>query len=200
MRMLRIVDYAERTIVVLLSLPFLIAFVRVMPAHPHVIVLAASELIAVMLVLIRKPGAVAATPYAFLIALLGTAAPLLIRPTGGIALATPTVTLIIMTAGALLSVGAKLFLNRSFGIVAANRGVKQGGPYSLVRHPMYLGYIITQAGFLLAVFSPLNVAMYAIAWTFQILRILEEEKFLRTDDAYVSFSRSTRWRLVPGLF
>jgi len=193
-------DYAERAVVVLLSLPFLIAFARVLPVHPHLIVLAASEMMAVVLVLIRKPGEMVATPYAFMIALLGTAAPLLIRPTGGIALAPSTVTLFIMLVGAMLSVGAKLFLNRSFGIVAANRGVKRGGPYALVRHPMYLGYIVTEIGFLLAVFSPLNVAFYAIAWSLQVLRILEEEKILRTDGAYLDFSKSTRWRLVPGLF
>jgi protein-S-isoprenylcysteine O-methyltransferase Ste14 len=198
--MLKVVDFAERIFVVLLSIPFLIAFAHALPTHPYFIVIATSEMLAVALIVIRKPGGMAITPYAFGIAVLGTALPLMIRPTGGIQLAPEIVTTAIMTLGLALSVIAKLFLNRSFGIVAANRGVKTGGPYALVRHPMYLGYIISQVGFLLAVFSVLNLAAYAVAWMFQILRIKEEEKYLMTDSKYVDFAQSTRWRLLPGLF
>lgn len=198
--MLKIFDIAERILVVLICIPFVIAFARALPMHPYYIVIAVSELLAVALVLIRKPGTMAITPYAFAVAILGTTAPLLIRPTGGLALAPVAVSTAIMTGGLLLSVAAKVFLNRSFGIVAANRGVKKGGPYALVRHPMYLGYIISQVGFLLAVFSILNLVAYVVAWTFQILRIREEEKLLMGDDEYVDFASSTRWRLVPGVF
>jgi protein-S-isoprenylcysteine O-methyltransferase Ste14 len=198
--MLKMFDFAERILVVLICIPFFIAFARVLPTHPSYIVIAISELLAVALVLIRKPGAMTITPYAFAIAIFGTTAPLLIRPTGGIALAPEAVSTTITIAGLALSIAAKLFLNRSFGIVAANRGVKKGGPYALVRHPMYLGYIVSQVGFLLAVFSALNLAAYLVAWTFQILRIREEEKLLIGDDEYVDFTSTTRWRLVPGLF
>ncbi len=38
------------------------------------------------------------------------------------------------------SVFRKVLLGLSFGVVAANRGVKIGGPYSFIRHPMYAGY------------------------------------------------------------
>ena len=48
-----------------------------------------------------------------------------------------------------IAVSAKLSLRRSFGVVAANRGVRTGGLYGLVRHPMYLGYFLTHLGFLL---------------------------------------------------
>ena len=37
----------------------------------------------------------------------------------------------------------KMTLGRSFGVVPANRGVVVGGPYRLVRHPIYTGYLIT---------------------------------------------------------
>ena len=72
-----------------------------------------------------------------------------------------------MMAGLCVNISAKLFLNRSFGIVAANRGIKRGGPYRLVRHPMYFGSILTQVGFVLASFKLTTLALYLVAWTFQ---------------------------------
>ena len=56
----------------------------------------------------------------------------------------------ITISGFVLQLSAKLTLRRSFGVVAANRGVKASGPYRLVRHPMYAGYALTHVGFLLA--------------------------------------------------
>lgn len=196
----RTIDLAERLLVALLSIPFLIAFARALPMHPNFILLAISETLAVGLVIIRKPGHMAITPYAFFVAVMGTALPLLIRPAGAAALLPSFSTTLIMSAGLALSIAAKLFLNRSFGIVAANRGVKNGGPYRLVRHPMYLGYMVNQLGFLLAAFSFANLCIYAVAWAFQILRIKEEERLLREDDAYLRFAGSVRFKLVPWLF
>jgi methanethiol S-methyltransferase len=73
------------------------------------------------------------------------------------------------------------------------------GPYRLVRHPMYLGYFATQLGFLLSSFSIQNLMLYLIAWVFQLLRILEEERFLSLDPAYRAYQNSVRYRLIPGL-
>ena len=67
-------------------------------------------------------------------------------------------------AGLLLHLGAKLSLRRSFGIVAADRGIKIEGPYRLVRHPMYLGYMLVHLALLLA--GPLwwNATIFALTW------------------------------------
>jgi len=138
-------------------------------------------------------------PYPFLIGFAGTALPLFIRPVEGAALILAALTVTLMVAGLAVNIAAKLFLNRSFGVVAANRGVKRGGPYRLVRHPMYLGYFATQFGFLLSSFSIQNLALYLIAWVFQLLRILEEERFLSLDPAYRAYQSTVRYRLFPGL-
>ena len=189
-----ILDYAERLLLILLACPFLYVFAIALPMHPQFILLAVSEAIGVGLILIRKPGDIAATPYAFVIAILGTAFPLYVLPIGATALLPPLITAVGAFAGLLVSVSAKLFLNRSFGIVAANRGIKQNGPYRLVRHPMYLGYIVTQASFLCAAFSLRNLLIYLFAWTFQILRIIEEEKMLSRDAEYRALSSRVRFR------
>ena len=198
--MVRIIDFAERLFVVLISIPFVIAFAAAMSTHPQIILVAISEMLAVALILTRKPGAIAATPYAFLIAILGTALPLFVRPADGAEILSPWITSMMMSGGLAISIAAKLFLNRSFGIVAANRGVKSGGPYRLVRHPMYLGYITTQVGFLIDNFTLLNALLYAGSWTLQILRIREEECILAKDDLYAAYSRKVRWRLLPGVY
>lgn len=198
--MLKLVDFAERLFVVLIATPFMIAFARVLPSQPHVLLIMVSELLAVALVLVRRPGQIVASPYAFTIALLGTSLPLLIRPTPGLEILPPAAASVVMMAGLCLNISAKLFLNRSFGIVAANRGVKRGGPYRLVRHPMYLGYITTEVGYLLANLNAVNLALYGLAWAIQVLRIREEERFLTQDERYRQYAERVTYRLVPGVY
>jgi protein-S-isoprenylcysteine O-methyltransferase Ste14 len=102
--------------------------------------------------------------------------------------------------GNLGQAAAKLALARSFGIAPANRGVKVSGPYRLIRHPMYGGYLWVHIGLLILMPSVLNLVIYAIGWTAQIRRLLAEEALLGQDEAYRTYMQKVRWRLVPGLF
>jgi len=63
-----------------------------------------------------------------------------------------------------------------------------------------LGYALDQLGFLLASFSIANLSIYLAAWTFQLLRINEEEKMLRQDPAYRQFAGRVTARLLPGIY
>lgn len=194
-----ILDLGERLFVVLLAVPFLWAFAKAMPTHPNLVLIAASEMLAVAFILTRKGGQIASSPVPIIVGFLGTALPLLARPVGS-SLVPTFVSSVLMVAGLGLSVLSKLYLNRSFGLVAANRGVKMGGPYRLVRHPMYLGYMVNQVGFLLGSFSFLNVGIYAAAWAIQLLRIREEEKVLLEDPGYRQLADRVSSRLIPGVF
>lgn len=91
-------------------------------------------------------------------------------------------------------------LGRSFGVVAANRGLKTAGPYRVVRHPIYLGHNITLAGFFLANLWWWNGLILATVLVFQVLRILAEERVLAATSDYADYARRVRWRLVPGVF
>jgi protein-S-isoprenylcysteine O-methyltransferase Ste14 len=193
------IDVGERIFVVLLSIPFLLSFATALPTHPNIVLTAISEMLTVTLILARRPGEISVAPMAVLVAFAGAALPLLVRP-GGVDLVPTLVSSTLMTCGLALSVTSKLYLNRSFGLVAANRGVKVGGPYRLVRHPMYLGYIITQSGFLLGNFDWMNLAIYSAAWTFQVLRVREEESVLRQDPAYQDFACQVSSRLIPRVY
>ncbi len=192
-----IIDFGERIFLLLLVAPFLISFAMYVPTHPQALLLVVSECLAVLFILIRKPGAIDARPYPLFIAFVGAAFVLLIRP-GGTQLAPELVASVVMSTGVLINISAKIALNRSFGLIAANRGIKAGGPYRLVRHPMYLGYFVTQVGFLLMSFSIYNLAIYGIAWVAQVLRIIEEEKFLSEDPEYRLLKERVRWRVLPG--
>jgi protein-S-isoprenylcysteine O-methyltransferase Ste14 len=87
-----------------------------------------------------------------------------------------------------------------FGIAPANRGVQAGWAYAVVRHPMYLGYMIMQLGYLMHNPSPRNLAVYGIAWMFQVARIEREERHLLRDAAYQHYAGRVRRRLVPGVY
>jgi protein-S-isoprenylcysteine O-methyltransferase Ste14 len=194
-----VVDLAERLFLILLAIPFLWAFAKSLPTHPTIILLCASEMLGVVLIIIRKPAAVRVHAVAILAAFCGTALPLLVRP-GGTPLVPVIASTVCMTAGLVLTVASKVYLNRSFGLIAANRGVKSGGPYRFVRHPMYLGYFVSQLGFLAANLSAANVLVYIAAWSFQLLRIAEEESVLRLDESYVRFTHRVRNRVIPGVY
>jgi protein-S-isoprenylcysteine O-methyltransferase Ste14 len=165
------------------------------------LVLLLSEASVVAFVLIRRfAREVSQKPADWIIALLGTTAPLLIRPIEGEALLPAAVCLPLMFLGMGIQIAAKLSLRRSFGVVAANRGVKSGGLYRIVRHPMYAGYFMTQIAFLLANPSLWNAAVYAFAFFLQIGRIFMEERVLNRDLAYREFAAAVPYRLARGIF
>jgi len=102
--------------------------------------------------------------------------------------------------GVIFQIYAKLCLGRSFGLIPANRGVVTVGAYRLVRHPIYLGYLLGHVGFILGAFSIHNFAALVVLYFFQGIRILEEEKILREEPTYVGYAAKVRWRAIPGLF
>ena len=82
----------------------------------------------------------------------------------------------------------------------ANRGVVVRGPYALVRHPIYTGYLITHAAFLLAHPAPWNLSIVLVADAALIVRALMEERVLREDADYRQYCQRVGWHLVPGGF
>lgn len=192
------VRWGERIFLVLLAGGVIVRLLPQIPLHPYLVLFLVSELVGVVMILTQRRGEWATRFYPVAVAFFGTSAGLMVVPEG-IELAPDSVSLSLVIAGGAVSLAAKLFLGRSFGLVAANRGVKQGGIYRFVRHPMYLGYMLNQLGFLLLFFGPWNLAVYAAAWCAFWLRAIEEEKFLNQDPAYREYAQKVRFRLVPGV-
>jgi protein-S-isoprenylcysteine O-methyltransferase Ste14 len=165
------------------------------------IVLFASEALVVAFILLRRRTDDISQHWRdWMFGLAGTVAPLLALPPTGAPIIPLPVCGFVMVAGLGLNMAAKLTIRRSFGVVAANRGVKVGGPYRLVRHPMYAGYALTQIGFLLSGPTWWNFTIYSLALSIQIARIHAEERLLRNDPVYCAMSERVRYRLVPYLF
>jgi protein-S-isoprenylcysteine O-methyltransferase Ste14 len=158
-----------------------------------------SEGLTALFILVRRPGEVATSLYAWAISIAGTCAPLMVVP-GGLALLPAGACIASMSVGLAFTIAGKAVLRRSFGIVPANRGVQRGGPYGIVRHPIYAGYLLTHAGFLAANFSLWNVAVYAVCWLAMILRIAAEEEVLSADPAYRLYAGKVRHRLIPAFW
>jgi len=159
----------------------------------------ALEAWAAMLFLVRRsPDRLSLRPLAWVAAPVGSFAMLLARPRGGGLPELPCE--LLQLAGVLLALASLATLGRSFGLVAADRGLKTRGPYRLVRHPAYAGYLVAYVGYVLENPSPANVALLALSTAFQLVRIREEEAVLEGDAAYHRYRRSVRYRLVPRLY
>ena len=163
-----------------------------------------SETLPFVLVMSRRWSArLSREPLDWVFGIMGTIAPLLIRPISQEPPHTPVLValcLALMIGGMFLQITAKVVLGHAFGIIAANRGVKVIGPYRFVRHPMYAGYIMTHIGYLLAMPALSTAILYALALSFQVVRIFREERVLIEDPRYREFAARVRYRLVPGLF
>lgn len=169
--------------------------------NPLAPLLLIAETTVMIFVLIRRPTqAISVRPGDWLMAASATAAPMLVMPGPNPwpALAPLGITLVL--AGNLFQIWAKFSLRRSFGVAPANRGVKVGGPYRFVRHPMYAGYLATHVGIIVLMPSLFNLAIYVVCWWSQTIRLLAEERLLGQDPAYRAFAEKTRWRLLPGVF
>jgi len=215
-----LLDLAERVAVLMLFvlfvhrlLPRLTGLVLIQFEHPELVPMAAginaqaallvvSEgLAAALIVARRRSASMSMQPFDWALSFSAVAAPLLLTR------AAPQATLIpaavvtgVMIAGLLVQIAGKAALWRSFGLVPANRGVKTGGPYRFVRHPIYAGYTLTHVGFLAGFPDWRNALLYAGVLAIEIARIFREEAVLRRDPAYQAYAERVRYRLLPGVF
>ncbi len=165
-----------------------------------VFLLASEGLVLAFTLIRRRSREITTRPMDWTLAFAATAAPFLVQPSPGRALVSPGFALTMMIFGMLLQIHAKIALGRSFGCVAANRGLKFSGPYRFVRHPMYSGYLLSHLAFLAMNPSPRNAALYLLAYVLQVPRLLAEERLLGHDANYLRYRQAVRYRLIPGLF
>jgi protein-S-isoprenylcysteine O-methyltransferase Ste14 len=165
------------------------------------LLLVGESLVVVLTILRRRTNIVDRSVAAAISTTVSLAGPALLRATDGHAgLAPDHVTALLSGLGLLLVVVGKITLGRSFGVVPANRGVVVRGPYSVVRHPIYTGYLITHVSFLMAHPAPWNLSVILIADFALIVRALMEERVLSSDAAYQQYCERVGWHLVPGVF
>jgi protein-S-isoprenylcysteine O-methyltransferase Ste14 len=172
------------------------------PSRWTALLLLISESYTLMLILLARRAsqrdlsipAIVATIYA-------TGTGVLLAPEGTLRLAPEWVGVGLQLVSMTWQFTAKIFLGRSFGLLPAHRGLVMAGPYRIVRHPIYFGYLIGHIGFLLANFSWRNAAVLALLYVAQVIRIQREEAVLAASDAdYQIYQKRVRWRLLPLVY
>lgn len=180
------------------------------PSRGTLLLLIVSESYTLMLVLIARRAArrdlsisaIAATLYA-------TGFIALLSPQGTRAFAPEWVGAALQLSGMAWQFASKVALGRSFGLLPAQRGLVMSGPYRVVRHPIYLGYLIGHVGFLLVNASAQNALVLGLLYVAQVVRIQREEAVLSEarieDDAtargdYAAYRRRVPWRLLPFVY
>ena len=165
------------------------------------LLLLVSEALVIVLTVIRRPAHIVdRSVRAAMVTAISVVGPPLLLPSDAGGLVPDVATAAASALGLAFVVLGKLTLGRSFGLVPANRGVVIRGPYALVRHPIYSGYLITHLAFLIAHPRWWNAVVIGIADTALILRALIEERVLNGDDEYQAYCRRVEWHLVPGVF
>jgi protein-S-isoprenylcysteine O-methyltransferase Ste14 len=164
------------------------------------LLLASELLVAVFMMFRRRTLEVDRSPITLALTFASVVGPPLLRTSELGSPVPDAVTMSLSAIGLIIVILGKLALGRSFGIVPANRGVVTAGPYALVRHPIYAGYLITHVAFVAA--HPLlrNVLIIAIADAALVGRALKEEQTLQKDERYQSYCRRVAWHLVPRVF
>lgn len=84
-----------------------------------------------------------------------------------------------------------------------NQRIVTSGPYSLVRHPSYLGALVATMGiaiFLRAWFGAVVAAAAMTLAYFYRINVEEKELVRAFGDAYVEFQGRTKSRLLPGIW
>jgi protein-S-isoprenylcysteine O-methyltransferase Ste14 len=214
-----VLDVVERAIVLIFflyfankMLPRLAVLIVTEIAHPELLLLAAStnleaallvisELLGVLLILTRRPATIVSRhPLDWALSFIAVNAPLLAAPAAASTFMPSQVPTTLMLAGMIIQISAKAVLWRSYGLVPANRGIKTGGPYRFVRHPMYAGYTFTHIGFLLGFPSLQNSLLYLTAFLIEVARLIREERILTQDPLYRKYAARVRYRLLPGVF
>lgn len=197
----RLIDRIDQVLLVALYIWFCYRLLphQFPPEQWYTTLILVSEGMVLVFVLLRhQTDKISVRPREWMIALFGTAFVLLVDDGGDPFM--PALGQALMVTGVFIHVGAKLSLRRSFGIVAADRGIKSAGLYRFIRHPMYFGYFISHFGFLLAAPSVWNAFVYCGAWILFIARIFAEERILSENPDYRLYQAKVRYRLIPMLF
>jgi protein-S-isoprenylcysteine O-methyltransferase Ste14 len=106
---------------------------------------------------------------------------------------------VLLGAGMAYSMWALFYLRRSFSILPEARRLVTHGPYSLSRHPLYLGESVAAVGLLVTSAGPTAIVLAVAALGVQLLRMRWEESVLtRQFPEYGAYARRVP-RYLPFL-
>jgi protein-S-isoprenylcysteine O-methyltransferase Ste14 len=108
--------------------------------------------------------------------------------------------IVLITSGALLSIVSLWTLGRRFGIRPALRGLTVSGTYRVVRHPIYLSYVLGDVGYNFQECNLGTAALVIVGWIAMIYRIESEERVMAHHPEWAAYTEAVRYRLLPGIW
>ena len=103
-------------------------------------------------------------------------------------------------AGMSFSLFSVFWLGRSFSIMPESRKLVTSGPYTIVRHPLYLGEQVALVGVALQCTTAFAAALFVLQICCQLYRMSYEEKILtKAFPEYEAYSEETA-RILPWLY
>src|SRR5439155_20928317 len=112
----------------------------------------------------------------------------------------PAAGLVLVTLAAGLSLVTLLTLGRLFGVRPALRGLATSGSYRLVRHPMYLSYVLADIGYNLQEWNSVTLLLVLIGWGSLVYRIQAEERGLSQHQDCSAYVALVSYCLCPCLW
>jgi len=164
------------------------------------LLLISESLVVVLTITRRRANIVDRSTGAAIVTAMSLAGPVLLRTSRGPGVLPDLATVAISAVGLIIVIASKVTLGRSFGIVPANRGVVVGGPYCVVRHPIYAGYVVTHVAFACAHPTGWNIALVVATDAALMIRAMYEERVLLKDRLYQTYCQRVAWHVVPGVF
>jgi protein-S-isoprenylcysteine O-methyltransferase Ste14 len=108
--------------------------------------------------------------------------------------------LLLTVPGYYVSLWALWHLRGSFAIMAEARSPVTSGPYRYIRHPLYLGEMLTMLGVCLAIGTTTALLFWAAATGMQLMRArIEEMKLAHKFADYRAYLERTQF-ILPGLY
>ncbi len=110
---------------------------------------------------------------------------------------------ILFLAGLLLAIWARVHLGRNWGMPMSEKSDAELvtiGPYRMIRHPIYTGFILAMTGTALAVSPYWLIVTAAIGGYFVYAAFMEERRMTEQfPDAYRPYQKRTKM-LIPFIF